>query len=98
MSETKELILICANDTKGMLDVVESATLADARKQIYEELDDDLIIPDFAFHVNGIRVSVKQETRKIAWDYIGNHKVVAMRSKNGKRKLQEVSNVQPGPK
>lgn len=87
--KTKELILICADGEKGMLDVDESMTLADVRKQIYEELDDDLIIEDFVFHIDGVRVSAKQETRKNVYDFIVGNKVVAMKAKNTKSNARE---------
>ena len=63
----KELVLVCAGGIKGVLDVQEKDTLADVRIQIDEELDDDLIVSDFAFHVDDVRISQKQERKKLAW-------------------------------
>jgi len=68
---TKELIITCAGGVKGLLDVSENDTLADIRNQVYDELDEDLILPNFAFRVNGrIRISKKQEKKKLAWDLL----------------------------
>lgn len=87
MSPTKELILICAGGIKGVLDVQEHDTLASVRTLIDQELDDDLIIPDFAFHVNSVRISRKQESKKLAWSVIG--KVVSLESKRSRPSLEE---------
>lgn len=76
---TKELVIICADGIKGVLDVQETDTLADVRKQIEDELDDDLIVPDYGFHVGEIRISVKQERKKRAWDVL--EKVISMQPK-----------------
>ena len=69
--QTKELIITCAGGVKGLLDVSENDTLADIRNQVCGELDADLILPSFAFRINGdIRISKKQETKKRAWDLL----------------------------
>ena len=69
---TKELIITCAGGVKGLLDVSENDTLADIQNQVDDELDhEDLILPNFAFRINGdIRISEKQEKKKRAWDLI----------------------------
>eukprot|EP01083_Nonionella_stella_P070254 187862_1 len=68
---TLQLIITCADGIKGTLDVRENDTLADVRTQMYEELDADLILPSFGFHINGnIRISKKQEKKKKAWDLL----------------------------
>ena len=50
----------------------------DVRQLIMEELDDDLIVENFAFHVNDCRISAKQEKKKLAWSIIG--KAVSLQS------------------
>ena len=68
---TKQLVITCADEIKGLLDVHQDDTLADVRNRIHEELDDDLIVtPAFGFHLNGIRVSEKQENKRKAWDLL----------------------------
>jgi len=94
---TKELILICAGGVKGYLDVGEKDTLEDVRCLIEEELDDDLIMPNFAFHVDDIRISNKQEKKKLAWQIL--NKVVSIQPKRSRTLEEDVDNVQsPSPK
>ena len=67
----KELVLISANGTKGSLGIPRGSTLEDVRQLIDGEFDDDMIPPDFAFHVmNDVRISMKQEKKKLAWGYL----------------------------
>lgn len=75
-------MLVCAGGIKGVLDVQEKDTLADVRIQIDEELDDDLIVPDFAFHVNNVRISQKQERKKSAWLVLD--KIVSLQAKRSR--------------
>mmetsp|Transcript_40010 Transcript_40010/g.60078 ORF Transcript_40010/g.60078 Transcript_40010/m.60078 type:complete len:419 (-) Transcript_40010:750-2006(-) len=89
---TKELILICAGGVKGYVDVGEKDTLEDVRYQIKEELDDDLIIPNFAFQIGDIRVSQKQEKKKLAWQIL--NKVVSLQPKRSRPLEEDVDNVQ----
>ena len=49
-----------------------------------EELDDDLIVDNFAIHVNDCRISAKQEKKKLAWSIID--KEVSLQSIVEKRK------------
>ena len=82
MEATKELILTCFDGVKGSIDTTETDTLATLRDKIHEELDDDLIpIPGFGFHVNDIRVSLKQETKKRTWDLIASKVNVSLQTK-----------------
>uniref|UniRef100_A0A7S1ZFA6 Uncharacterized protein n=1 Tax=Ditylum brightwellii TaxID=49249 RepID=A0A7S1ZFA6_9STRA len=92
---TKELVLVCAGGIKGALDVKEKDTLADVRCQIEEEFDDDLIVPDFAFHVDGIRISQKQEKKKLGWQIVG--KVVSLHSRRIRKLEEAVGNEQSQP-
>ena len=80
--------------------MTSSATLQEVREQIEDELDDDLIPEDFAFHMvhNDARISKKQEKKKKAWDFLGSDGVsmLSIRSKRqpecGRvRKLDEAS-------
>ena len=82
MEATKELNLTCFNGVKGSIDTTETDTLATLRDKIHKELDDDMIpIPDFGFHVNDRRVSVKQETKKRTWDLITSKVKVSLETK-----------------
>ena len=70
-SPTKRLILECAYGVKGVIDTLETDTLANVREKIHEELDDDLIpSPAFGFHIDEIRISLKQEKKNRAWDVL----------------------------
>jgi len=89
---TKELILICAGGVKGYVDVGEKDTLEDVRYQIKEELDDDLIVPNFAFQIGDIRVSQRQEKKKLAWQIL--NKVVSLQPKRSRPLEEDVDNVQ----
>jgi len=91
-NNTKELSFQCAGGVKGLLDVNKDATLEDVRKQILEELDDDMIPPDFAFHLKDIRISKKQETKKRAWDLIDRQ--LGIKSKRGSCVNNTSSNVE----
>ena len=70
-------------DARGV-DKKESSSSGDK-----EEGTSDLI-PDFAFKVNGIRISTKQESRKNAFDLLNNNvKVELVAMKNHKRDIEE---------
>ena len=50
----------------------ENDTLADVRSLIHDEFNNkNLVSPDFGFHVDGARISEKQEEGKRAWDFLG---------------------------
>jgi hypothetical protein len=88
MEATKELILTCFDGVKGSIDTTETDTLATLRDKIHEELDDDMIpIPGFGFHVNDIRVSLKQETKKRTWDLITSKVKVSLQTKTPRLSL-----------
>jgi hypothetical protein len=70
----KRLILECAHGVKGVIDALETDTLEHVREKIHEELDDDMIpSPDFSFHVDDIRISLKQEKKNRAWDVLSHN-------------------------
>jgi len=102
MPSTLEFIIQCAGDIKGAVDVKEADTLEDVRKKIEEELDDDLIpVPGFGFHVNGIRISQKQERKKRAWDLLDEH--ISIRGKRTRAATtmnvgQEMQAIKPSEK
>ena len=86
---TKELVITCAGGIRGALEVTSTETLEDVRARILEELDSDLILPDFGFHINEVRVSQKQEKTKRAWDILESesnaiNSVLSIRSKRGR--------------
>ena len=89
MTSRKVLILICAGGVHGVVDVAETDTLANVRNYIENELDDDLLIPGFAFHLNNVRISRKQEHRKMAWQILRGNKVVSLQAKIKKKKEDE---------
>jgi len=63
MITIKELVLTCAGGIKAFLDVYSAATLEDVRNQIFEELDDDLILPTSRL-MNTMGVCRKNRKRK----------------------------------
>lgn len=70
--ETKEFILH-SNDEAGFVEVTKTSTLSEVRKLIIEEFDTEQLpsqSEEFAFKVNGVRQSQKQETRKNAFELL----------------------------
>ena len=68
--ETKELI-IHSNDEAGFVEVTPTCTLSEVRKLILEDFDVEQLpsqSEEFAFKVNGVRQSHKQEGRKNAFE------------------------------
>lgn len=70
--ETKEFI-IYSNDEAGFVEVTPNCTLTNVRNLVIEEFDLEQLpsqSEEFAFKVNGIRQSQKQEARKNAFDLL----------------------------
>ncbi|GAX13628.1 hypothetical protein FisN_14Lh361 [Fistulifera solaris] len=66
MAATKELIMTSLGE-RSYVDVNENDTLLQVRALILKELDEEqLPAKDFSFKVNGIRLSLKQEGRKLS--------------------------------
>jgi hypothetical protein len=69
--DSKEFI-VESGDCQGSVDIYEHHSLSDVRSLIINEFDDDMLpSSDFYFCCDGIRVSSKQEQRKLAWDLLG---------------------------
>ena len=90
----KDLYLISAGE-KNYIEVLPNHTLSDVRLLIQEEFDPEQL-PDkgcdqFSFRVNEIRISEKQECKKMAFDLIQREAVVELvsKSKGVKRALEE---------
>jgi hypothetical protein len=95
---TKELVINCFDSgEQGVVEVSETDTLRHVRSLILEEFDEDLLpSPNggFCFRVNGnIRISEKQEAKKLAWDYLSQDKQLSLhaRATTGKRNLEETA-------
>ena len=88
MTGTTKELLIESGDIKAEVEISETDTLKDVRALILEEFDDDMLpCQDFCFHVNDIRVSTKQERKKLAWNL--SNKPIRLHLKQGtKRKLE----------
>jgi hypothetical protein len=88
---TKELVLLCAGGTtKGVLEVKEKDNLDDVIIQIDKELDDDLIVPDFAYYVDGVRITQRQEEcKKLAWQVLD--KIISLRAKHSRYDLDHTA-------
>ena len=70
--ETKEFI-IQSNDEAGFVEVTSTSTLSEVRQLIIEEFDTEQLpsqSEEFAFKVNGVRQSQKQEARKNAFELL----------------------------
>jgi hypothetical protein len=90
---TKELVIDVSGDIKGKVEICQTDTLKDVRALILEEFDDDMIpFEHFCFHVNGVRISEKQECKNQAWDL--SPKLVSLHSKLGTRHKLESSSTQ----
>jgi nitrate reductase NapAB chaperone NapD len=87
---------------QGYVDVLPNHTLADVRTLIFECFDEDMLPPDhdFYFCAYGIRVSKKQEARKLVWPLaaaaalrhvkaITNSTVVSIHSRLPREQLQK---------
>lgn len=86
----KELV-ISSGGVSGFVEVSSRDTLSDVRSLIMEEFDDDMIPDegDFYFSANTIRLSAKQEARKLAWDLLSSNATISIHSKRKKQKVQE---------
>lgn len=70
MEATKEFIVTSLGE-EGYVEVKESDTLIEVRSLILDEFDEEQLPADeFTFKVNGIRISSKQEGRKLAFDLL----------------------------
>ena len=70
MAAKKELIVTSLGED-GYVEVSATDTLTQVRALILEELDEEqLPVKEFSFKVNGIRISAKQEERKLAFDLL----------------------------
>jgi hypothetical protein len=54
-----------------------------------DELDDDLIVENFAIHVNDCRISAKQEKKKLAWSILDKEVSLQSTVENRKRAIEE---------
>jgi hypothetical protein len=92
----KELVIEYGDGLKAAIEVAPTHTLADARTLMLEEFDDDMFPEQdrdgWAFWVNGLRITRKQETRKLAWKLCGLDKdgVIAVSIWNPSRKRSQV--------
>lgn len=90
----RELVIEYGDGLKAAIEVARTHTLADARTIMMEEFDDDMFPEQdrdgWAFWINGLRITRKQEARKVAWNYCGLDKdgfiAVSMRSLSLKRR------------
>ena len=88
---TKELVIVSGND-KGFVDVQAYHVLADVRRLLKEKFDDDMLpCGEFFFCANGVRLSSKQEARKLAWGYIKDMMVVSIHTRKRAREEEESS-------
>ena len=105
MDSTRELI-IDYGQGDSTVDIKQEDTLADVRRLIIDDFDDDMIpAEDWVFWVNGLRITQKQEGRKIAWNYLpaegtaSQKDTIQIRSKkdgNPKRQRQVLSDEMAG--
>ena len=98
--ETKEFV-IHSNDEAGYVEVTGTCTLSDVRNLIIEEFDTEQLpshSEEFAFKVNGLRLSQKQEARRNAYDLLQKRARVEIipRVNNDKKRKIDVSNAGGG--
>jgi hypothetical protein len=91
MAETnnKEMI-IHSQGEDGFVEVTSKDTLSQVRSRILEDLDEEqLPAKEFSFKVNGIRISAKQEARKLAFDLLAKRATIELVPKRNKRKMDQ---------
>ena len=86
-------LIINSGGVSGFVEVSPTDTLLHVRSLIMDEFDEDMIPDegDFYFCVNGIRLSAKQEARKLAMDLLNGdgNPTVSIHSKRKKQKISE---------
>lgn len=91
MTDTQEDadLLIDYGHGNASIEINPSHTLADVRKLMLEEFDNDMFPQEdpenWGFWVNDMRVALKQEARKVAWKYL-NCKSLSIRSTNSAKR------------
>jgi hypothetical protein len=91
MAATKELIVTSLGED-SYVDVHENDTLLQVRALILEELDEEqLPAKDFSFKVNGIRISSKQEGRKVVFDLLAKNAKIELVTKSIKQPAEQSS-------
>ena len=86
LAAKKELLVISNDDIEGSVEVCETTTMEEVRSLIMNEFDDDMIpSDDWVFIVEGIRISTKQESRRLAKDCYG--KTIRIETKTTVKKI-----------
>ena len=62
------MVITCVGGIKGVVFVKEDDTLADVQALIYNEFDEDLILPDLEFHIDDVRFLERKRKK----DVLGN--------------------------
>lgn len=90
-SATVSELIINSGGVSGFVEVSLEDTMSHVRSLIMDEFDEDMIPDqgDFYFCVNGIRLSAKQEARKLAMDLLNGGHTVSIHSKRKKQKVSE---------
>ncbi|CAB9515579.1 expressed unknown protein [Seminavis robusta] len=87
---SRDYLVIDYGQGKAAIEISPTSTLADVRNSVLEEFDDDMFPnqrnQQWGFWINGMRIAVKQEARKLAWNYLTDA-TVSIRSTNVKRAL-----------
>lgn len=92
--ETKEFI-IHSNGEAGYVEVTSTSTLSEVRQLIIDEFDTEQLpsqSEEFAFKINGVRQSQKQETRKYAFELLEQQarvEIIPRVNNERKRKIDE---------
>jgi C-terminal processing protease CtpA/Prc len=70
-AQNKKVLPIVYEGIKSLVPIEETDTFQQVRATILEEFDDDMMPgQDFCFHVDGFRLSRKQESYKLAWSVV----------------------------
>jgi hypothetical protein len=91
MAETNnEELIVHSQGEDGFVEVTPKDTLSQVRLRILEDLDEEqLPAKEFSFKVNGIRISAKQEARKLAFDLLAKQAKIELVPKRNTRKMDQ---------
>lgn len=92
---TKKDLILHSNNEQSYIEVCSHHTLSDVRQLILDELDpEQLPHEQFSFRINNIRISEKQELKKLAFHFIENDFKVELVAKRGSKRAAPEDNLE----
>ncbi|KAL7466467.1 hypothetical protein ACHAXS_006766, partial [Conticribra weissflogii] len=86
IAATREFV-VKSKGVGAYVEVSDTDHLSDVRRILLNDLDDDqLPSQEFAFHINGVRISKKQEDRKLAFHILDQNASVELIARSGDKK------------